>query len=217
VQLNPLDLPPGPFRPGELVLTKENIETWAHDVTTTPGRVYRYKLRVSFRNPLWQNEHAKNPEDAKKLCIDSDSDWSAEKQAPRKNAFFAINGGNNMTGGDPKMNFEYFYWDDGEWKKKTLTLHPGDAIGTTPYTILDYRPIFGNNANENKALVIDDLGNIEEHLYRKDMASDEYKHLSALIRPAETGTGTGPMPTVTPTVPTNMQRTPPNRASANGS
>ena len=51
-----------------------------------------------MRSPLWgKPQLCKNPADAEKLFIDAESDWSKPRMAPKKNAFFASNGGNNIA------------------------------------------------------------------------------------------------------------------------
>jgi hypothetical protein len=79
------------------------------------------------------------------------------------------------------MKFEYFYWEDGEWKTKTFDVHPGDAIGATPWTVVDFRP--AANGNENRALLVNDLGELDTRFYKADIASPDYKRLHGLIKP----------------------------------
>jgi hypothetical protein len=177
-------LPQGPFNPFQ-IQPQAPVEIWAHDETTQPGHRYRYKLRVSFQNPLYGAVNmAKNAADEQVLAIVTETPWSEPIMAPTKDAFFVQNGGPGTLGGEPKINVEYIYWEDGDWKSKTLTLHPGDQIGKTPWTLVDVRP--NASGGENKAVVMNETsGQVEDRYYKKDLASAEYKRLKKLV-PAAT-------------------------------
>jgi hypothetical protein len=177
--VNGAEIPAAPFAPA----TAKDLEVWAHDDTTVPGHVYRYKISVYIKNPLFATlGNAKNPEDAKKLFLGAESAWSDNVESPRKQYFFATTGGDSIAGNNPKMKFEYFWWEDGDWKTKNLELRPGDAIGTTPWTLVDIRPYGG--INENRAVLVSESGEIDSRFYKSDLNSADYKRLKGLIKPA---------------------------------
>ena len=183
---NAADLPQGTFIPA----TAKDVEIWAHDDTTKPSRTYHYKLVVYFRNPIFGTQGmAKDPANEKKLDVAGSTEWSAPVVSPRKNYFFAFNSGDALQANNPKMKFEYFFWEDGDWKTKIIELHPGDSVGATPWTIVDFRP-FGSN-NENRAMIINEDGVIETHYYKIDQATADYKRLKGLIKPPTAGVTTG--------------------------
>jgi hypothetical protein len=172
------ELPAGAFAPA----SAQDMEIWAHDDSTQPGHTYRYKLQVYFKNPLFVTQGmALNVADEAKLAIAAESAWSEKVISPRKQYFFASTGGDTINSNNPKMKFEYFYWEDGEWKTKTFDVHPGDAIGATPWTVVDFRP--AANGNENRALLVNDLGELDTRFYKADIASPDYKRLHGLIKP----------------------------------
>lgn len=177
--VNAGEIPAGLFDPAAAVDT----EIWAHDESTRPGHTYQYKLRLSLKNPLFATlGMAKDTADEKKLSISVDSAFSEPVISPRKQYFFAMTGGDALGGNNPKMKFEYFFWDDGDWKTKTLSLQPGDAVGTTPWTLVDLRP-FGSSS-EHRAMLVADTGEVDSRFYKSDLGSPDYKRVKALIKPA---------------------------------
>ncbi len=179
IPVNAGDILAGLFDPASAVAT----EIWAHDETTKPGHTYQYKLRLSLKNPLFATQGmAKNPADEKILAIFVESAYSEPVISPRKQYFFAMTGGDALGGNNPKMKFEYFFWEDGDWKTKMLSVQPGDAIGTTPWTLVDLRP-FGSSS-EHRAMLVADTGEVESRFYRSDLGSADYKRVKALIKPA---------------------------------
>lgn len=173
------EIPPAPFSPS----AAKDLEVWAHDDTTAPGHTYRYKIAVYIKNPIFATlGMAKNPDDAKKLALVAESAWSDNVESPRKQYFFATTGGDAIGGNNPKMKFDYFWWEDGDWKTKTLELRPGDAVGATPWTLVDIRPYGG--LNENRALLVSETGELDNRFYKNDLNSADYKRLKGLIKPA---------------------------------
>ncbi len=176
--LTPTELPQGAYSPATAVAP---LEIWAHDDTTKPGHVYRYKIRLVLKNPLFATQGmAKNSVDEKRLSIFTDTAFSDPVISPKKQYFFANSPGDSIA--NPKIKFEYFWWEDGDWKTRILTLQPGDAVGYTPWTLVDLRPV-GTNG-EHRAMLVMDSGEIESHFYKTDQAGPEYKRVKALIKPA---------------------------------
>jgi hypothetical protein len=175
------ELPAGAFSPE--AATVKDVEVWAHDDSTLPGHTYRYKFQLVLKNPLFATQGiAGKPADEEKLSIGiATAEWSDKVLSPKKQYFFAATGGDTINSNNPKMRFEYFYWEDGEWKTKNLDLHPGDAVGATPWTLVDFRP--ATSGNENRALLVNDLGELENRFYKTDIASPDYKRLHGLSQP----------------------------------
>lgn len=195
------ELPSSPFSPAQQL---KDLEIWAHDETTIPGKVYRYKLRISIKSPLWGTQGmAKNPDDANVFVLTAETEWSKPIPSPSKQDFFVSTGGSTV-GGVPKVGIDYFKWDDGTWKQTYVTLQPGDRVGETPWTIVDLRPI-GNSAGDNRVVLVSDTGDMSSRFYKTDKANPRYNALHGLANPiAPAGTtpnspqaGLNPGPTAT--------------------
>lgn len=185
-------LPPSPFSPAQ---QNKDLEVWAHDETTVPGKIYRYKLRIFVSNPMWGFQGmAKNQADASVFALKAETDWTKPINSPSKRDFFVTNGG-NVIGGVPKVGVDYFKWEDGEWKMESKSVQPGDRIGETPWTVADIRPISGI-ASENRVLLVNDDGSIASRYYKTDKARKEYKGLLDKVKPATPPPGAQPQPGV---------------------
>jgi hypothetical protein len=169
------EIPQGRFNPA----AQHDLEIWAHDDSAVPGHTYRYKLEVSLLNPLYKTENlAKNPADENKLAITVETDWSKPVTLPTKQKFFAYNGGNNALASGAKMTLEYFWWEDGKWNSKMLTVQPGDAIPNTGWTVVDLKPV---SNGESKAITVNEAGEMATHFYKTDLKDPEYARLKALV------------------------------------
>ena len=80
------------------------------------------------------------------------------------------------------MKFEFYTWEDGEWKKTFSDLRPGDAIKGTPWTLVDFRPT-GTNG-DNRAILVNEAGEMESRFYTTDKLSPDYIRLNAALKPA---------------------------------
>lgn len=173
-------LPPAPFSPAQ---QNKDLEVWAHDETTVPGKIYRYKLRIFISNPMWGTQGmAKNQNDASVFALKTETEWTKPINSPSKRDFFVTNGGTSI-GGVPKVGVDYFKWEDGEWKKDSVSVQPGDRIGETPWTVADIRPV-GSANNENRVLLVNDDGSLTSRYYKTDKARKEYKNLLDKVKPA---------------------------------
>jgi hypothetical protein len=184
-------IPNGQFLPSQQV---QDLEVWAHDETTVPDVIYRYKLRVYLKNPLFGTVNvAKNPADAKVFWIPMETaDWSKPIVSPKKHEFFVINGGTTFNGVQ-KVGIDYLDWQDGTWKLTSMTLQPGDRVGQTPWTIVDLRPA-GGNEGDSRVLLINDDGQLITRFYKTDRIDAEYLNLKKLVPPPAVPTGTGGTP-----------------------
>jgi hypothetical protein len=184
-------IPNGQFLPSQQL---QDLEVWAHDETTVPGVIYRYKLRVYLKNPLFGTVNvAKNPVDAKVFWIRMDTpDWSKPIVSPKKHEFFVINGGTTFNG-VAKIGIDYLDWQDGTWKLTSMTLQPGDRVGQTPWTIVDLRPA-GNTEGDSRVLLINDDGQLITRFYKTDRVDADYLNLKKLVPPPAVPTGTGATP-----------------------
>jgi hypothetical protein len=183
-------IPNGQFLPAQQV---QDLEVWAHDETTIPGVMYRYKLRVHLKNPLFGTVNvAKNQAIASIFSVSMETDWSKPIQSPKKHEFFVMNGGTTFNG-VAKVGVDYVDWQDGAWKLTSMTLQPGDRVGQTPWTIVDLRPA-GNTEGDSRVLLINDNGQLTSRFYKTDRIDPEYLNLKKLLPPPPVPTGPGGVP-----------------------
>jgi hypothetical protein len=181
-------IPSGQFLPSQQT---QDLEVWAHDETTIPGVMYRYKLRVHLENPLFGTVNvAKNQVNANIFSIPMETDWSKPIQSPKKHEFFVINGGTTFNG-VAKVGVDYLDWQDGAWKLTSMTLQPGDRVGQTPWTIVDLRPA-GNTEGDSRVLLINDDGQVITRFYKTDRIDPEYLNLKKLLPPPAVPAGAAP-------------------------
>ena len=171
----------GVFNPTKI----SDVTIWAHDDTAMPGHTYRYKIIVSFRNPLFATQNlALDEKNTKILALankEAKTEWSPPVTAPKKFDFFAVasTGGSNVHNG--KIKFDYFYWQDGFWKVKQLNLQPGDAIGQSGWVIGDLRQIYGLSSDNLSAIIVNDTGETKIRTIRADKADPEYAKLTTMV------------------------------------
>ena len=89
------------------------------------------------------------------------------------------------------MKFEYFWWEDGAWKYKQIQLQPGDAVPGTPWTLFDIRPT-GSTSGDNKALLVNNSGEVVSRFFKADMKDPAFIKLRDLVKgTTATAAGTG--------------------------
>lgn len=186
----------GPFDPTRVpVDLKGNVpdlQVWAYDDTATPGKTYRYRVKIRLKNPIFHTYGlaAKGKEAlADQFAIESD--WSAwrEVQAPRSTEFFFATsrrpiGGKTVT----QVVADIFRHEKGEWTKETFVLAPGDAVGapkgaidySTGSTIVDFR--LDTREKDVQVLLADESGNIETRSVDGDVNNDWYKALQEKVK-----------------------------------
>ena len=107
----------------------DEVEIWANDIQVEPGKTYRYRLRLSIVNPLYQQLQL--PEDqvakySKHLTLKSEwSAWSEPISTERSYYFYLVEGQqvNNQAA------VEVWKFFGGAWRSHTFRVRPGDPIG----------------------------------------------------------------------------------------
>lgn len=109
-------------------VAEDQIAFWAHDITARPGATYRYRVRVSVLNPLFQQEQLVEEQRrayAGKLSLESTpSDWTPPVEVEPDHHFF-------LVGGAPRQQeatIEVWHVYNGRPRSETVQLHPGDPI-----------------------------------------------------------------------------------------
>jgi len=99
---------------------------WLTDLNVTPGKTYRYRLRILAYNPyVGYASQLENPEDAGKLVLEGQwSDWSEPIQAkPTSCLFFTSSKADANT-----AKIEIQDWVNGEWLSGNKDLKIGDPV-----------------------------------------------------------------------------------------
>jgi hypothetical protein len=187
------------------------IKVWAYDDTVESGKMYRYKMRVKLKNPLYNTFGlTAKPEDASKFELVSDwSDWKTVT-APKTTEYFftamrqQLGGKNNAV---TSVTASVFRHARGKWTMQTFTVAPGDAIGgtkegtdySTGATLVDLRP--DTRERDLRILVSDNVGNVTTLNYQEQLNNEYLKTLQDKVskdapaadgtEPAAAGTGTG--------------------------
>ena len=214
-------LAPGQVAPVPGQAPATNIVCWAHDETAAPGKTYRYRMRVIFKNPIWMtNGLAANPAMEAQFALDPAnvngnqgwSDWSKEiRVAPTTRYFFATAKQVLQAAAVVNATVAIFKREKGEWNMVTFTVAPGDSIGqpnngvdyTTGDTLVDLR----NEVRRGDVRVItaDQTGELRSSPLSAYQNDPEYKDLLQQFNAAReamqgqgspagytpTGTGTG--------------------------
>jgi hypothetical protein len=195
----------GPFDPTKVPVdlkgTIPDLQVWAYDETATPGKTYRYRVKLRLKNPIFHTYGltAKGQDKLAELFA-IESEWSAwkEVQAPRSTEFFFATsrrpiGGKTVT----QVVADVFRHEKGEWTKETFLLAPGDSVGapkgaidySTGSTIVDFR--LDTREKDVQILIADESGNIETRSLESDANNDWYKALQEKTRPGATPAAVG--------------------------
>lgn len=103
---------------------------WVNDITATPGKTYRYRLRILALNQFAAApSYLKNPEDAARLVLRGQwSEWSEPVQVKPDRQLFAT----GLDTANPRnAKLILAQWAGGEWKVEQVTAGPGDPIRGT--------------------------------------------------------------------------------------
>jgi hypothetical protein len=201
-----------------------NLVCWAHDDAVAPGKIYRYRMQVLFKNPLHGTAGlAKNKADEDKYVLDPAaganqgwSDWSKDvRVAPTAFYFFANAKQAMHRGVVVNAIVDVFKREKGKWIKGTFTVTPGDSIGqpqgfvdyTTGDTLVDLRSEFRGDVRIITADQAGELKSLALSQYQKD---PQYMELQNQLREAGVGPDGQPLQpgTPAPVVPAGYDRGP---------
>ncbi|MCA9243962.1 MAG: hypothetical protein KDA32_08420 [Phycisphaerales bacterium] len=106
---------------------KNTEALWFHDDTVTPGKTYRYRLRVVLWNRYAEQDKAlKDAEDARKLLVSGE--WSIPSEPvtvpPLTHFFLAAENASKGT-----ARFDVWKWFEGRWIKESFDVAVGEVIG----------------------------------------------------------------------------------------
>jgi hypothetical protein len=186
----------GPFDPTSLVDPQGNasdIIMWIHDDTVVPGKTYRYRVRISLKNPIYNTQGlTKNKEFETQLAITSDwSLWSPGIQAPPVTEFWISRAVPQIAKGViSNVTVDVFKHEKGIWSEATFVVGPGDSIGSTKnsvdfstgMTLVDIRSDIRDK--DTKILVADEKGNIKVINFLEQLSDPRYATLKQKVKDA---------------------------------
>jgi len=118
-------------RDGLNIMNVDTVDLWASDMTAEPGKTYRYKMRVTVVNVLFNKSNmpeAQAKRHEKKFLIDSGwSGWSKPAKLEKTMHFFASSASPQPAPG--QATFDVFKFHGGQWLRQEFTVKPGDPIG----------------------------------------------------------------------------------------
>lgn len=129
----------------------DSLLVWSHDLGVKPGATYRYRVRLDIYNPFFARTRQLTGEQAdlaKAFTLSTEvSDWSDPVAMEPEVTFFLVDAGPGEGRlGLGTAKFEVFRYLDGERRRETFTVQPGDRIGDERGTGKDNREIdFGTD------------------------------------------------------------------------
>jgi hypothetical protein len=185
-----------PFPPGGLAVAAiagpQDFMVWCHDLSVQPGKSYRYKVRYTLFNPVYNQPNKAKQEVADTFGIDSpDTGWSDTAAVPWRTRFFAtgkiVSGHVNVT-----VPFTVFTWHNGLWQKKDYpAIAPGDEIGSdeaadgnflTHFTFLDAKSDNREDSVSHSLLLAPDNGGPSQvRDFQADSMSQDFKRLKRQV------------------------------------
>jgi len=169
-----------------------SIIIWMNDDNVTPGKTYRYRIKVSLKNPLYNTSGlTNNPKLETQYAVESQfSDWT-EVKAPVNSQFFFPRLVQPIGKGNPTLNVDVFKREKGDWYQATFEkLGPGDTIGgiknkmdfSTGKTIVDMR--LDIREKDWKILISDETGNLRVVSFDEQLKDPLYQILKDKVKAA---------------------------------
>lgn len=112
----------------------DTLVVWAHDLGVKPGATYRYRARLEIYNPFFARTRQLSGEQAdlaKAFSLSTAvSEWSEPVSMEPEVTFFLVDAGPGEGRlGLGTAKFEVFRYVEGERRRETFTVQPGDRIG----------------------------------------------------------------------------------------
>jgi len=122
-----------------------NFLVWFHNMNVTPGKAYRYRVRLKLLNPLFNNEDMLKPELVAEASITTIptpwSAWSKPVRTVRQMDFFLVDAKrNNLRDTTGKAKVTVFTRRLGQLVVNEFTLVDGEPIGGEAITMLKNPP-----------------------------------------------------------------------------
>lgn len=144
----------------------------AHDGTVKPDNSYRYYLQYRLINPLYGSDRYATKDVANQLALlspgpDQDSAPTEKITIPSRMQIFVA------AARDKDAHFSVFVWAPNP-KETVVVAEKGDAIGPTPWTLVDIRqdPL---PPKQWYVLLVDPNGNVQRRDLSKDTSDPQQK------------------------------------------
>lgn len=186
---------------------------WANDITSVPGRTYRYRMQFDVYNRyVGQTTELASRDEAKVVFLQSEwSEWSDPVAVKPEVCFFF----SKANSSDKSAMVELYKWAGGLWHRFTPKVEIGDrilindkrlGIVDSQATVVDVefgvkRPVKVKTGRgfriEEKPmdvlLVVDDNGILQERILEEDKTHPEHKEIrDAIQRAREAASGKSP-------------------------
>lgn len=114
-------------------LLAQKVQVWAHDLTATRGKTYRYMLRAKLNNPLFLKNTEVQPADVdqtKSATITLSTDgWSEPVRVDDEVYYFVTTAeGPDVTRTTAIATADVFTFTWGYWRSGKVVMQPGDPI-----------------------------------------------------------------------------------------
>lgn len=124
---------------GQIVIPQNGqYDIWAHDINVKPGESYRYRMRVSVTNPLWQKKRNLPTEQDEYLDrLQLESDWGAWSSpiTIQDTQFVFLDKAQSSPAPIPGLaSVDVWKFWDGMWRNNSFDINPGDPIGSIAAT-----------------------------------------------------------------------------------
>jgi hypothetical protein len=108
-------------------MTDGEVLFWFHDITLSPAKVYQFRIRLAFVNPLvTYPADANNPDDAKPAVVKTPfSEWSNPVSVPKETQFFVT----GMSASQGYASVTVFARKWGQYVSRRFNVSEGQAIG----------------------------------------------------------------------------------------
>jgi hypothetical protein len=157
-----------------------NILIWAHDDTVEPGRMYKYRIRVIVKSPVYQTNVTKPEALAQVLELPEKPKWSEWSKPVNIPANLKLQLAGTVMGKE-QVKFNVIRWQNGKNNRSPspFTAGPGDMVGgvvgevdyTTGWTVVDVRQV----GNDTRVILVNDSGRTEVRSLRADLVSPEFR------------------------------------------
>lgn len=191
--------PQAPFNP---VTLGKDLHGVCYDVNARSDSTYRYRVRYSLANPLYQvaGVPMKNPADANQFAIvgEDPNVWTPPIEiAPRTYVFLA----SQPVAGSQSVRFTIFRWQDGREYRTVQSFGPGDSIGKvengidyrTPWTFVEVRR--SASTNDVYAVLMNSEGRLRRNVFEVDKENPKQKQLQQQVEQANAAAGIAAGPT----------------------
>lgn len=177
-------IPNGQFVP---IAGTPDVFGHAFDLTAKAGATYRYRIRYSIMNPLFNaNVAGVGPDVAGVYALvgEDTGKWTTSVTV-KSNIHVYLQA--VPTPGASLVRFTIFRWENGKWNRANQAFSLGDSIGKvdgdvdyrSPYTLVDVRK--DSTSDRAYVLIMSDEGTVQRREFDVDESSEQYKTLKQAV------------------------------------